>query len=246
MTSQTLSATEILRRIHTLYQQLEELRGRLMKGPRLAQAHQEQIRQAEQVLEQAKKTYTDTRKASHAKQLEYEQKLADIQRRKGRLLECDDNREYQLLKDQIAADEMAASVLADEALELMAQAEDMATKVHEAEAAVEAAKQAAAKWQNEFAQQEPGIRSAIAEVEKELKHLETLFDSLVKNTFPVHEQDYFLRVLRSKGSNGLAPLRGDFCGGCNQHVPLNMRSELILGKPIWCRSCGRLLYIPEK
>lgn len=208
-----------------------------MKGPRLAQAHQEQIRQAEHNLEQAKKAHNDARLASHHKQLEYEQKLADIQRRKGRLLECDDNREYQLLKDQIAADEMAASVLADEAIEWMTRVEEMAAKVQEAEAALAAAKEAAAKWQAEFEKQEPVIREEIARVEHELKHLETLLSGDVR--------ELYQRALRNKGSSALAPLKGDFCGGCNQHVPLQMRSQLLLGNPIWCRSCGRLLYIPE-
>ncbi len=237
MSSQALTIPEILRRLHGLHQQMDQLRGRLMKGPRLAQAHQEQIRQAEINLEQAKKAYNETRLASHHKQLEYEQKLADIQRRKGRLLECDDNREYQLLKDQIAADEMAASVLADEAIELMTRVEEMAVKVQEAEAALAAAKDAAAKWQAEFEKQEPVIRQEITQVEQELKHLETLLAGDVR--------ELYQRALRNKGSSALAPLRGEFCGGCNQHVPLQMRSQLLLGNAIWCRSCGRLLYLPE-
>jgi predicted nucleic acid-binding Zn-ribbon protein len=237
MSSQALTIPEVLRRLHSLHQQMDQLRGRLMKGPRLAQAHQEQIRQAELNLEQAKKAHNDTRLASHHKQLEYEQKLADIQRRKGRLLECDDNREYQMLKDQIAADEMAASVLADEAIELMTRVEDMAIEVQKAEAALAAAKDAAAKWQAEFEKQEPTIRQEIARVEQELKHLETLLTGDVK--------ELYQRALRNKGSSALAPLKGDFCGGCNQHVPLQMRSQLLLGNPIWCRSCGRLLYLPE-
>lgn len=237
MSSQALTIPEVLRRLHSLHQQLEQLRGRLLKGPRLAQAHQEQIRQAEHNLEQAKKAYNDNRLASHHKQLEYEQKLADIQRRKGRLLECDDNREYQLLKDQIAADEMAASVLADEAIELMTRVEEMAAEVQKAEAALAAARDAAVKWQAEFEKQEPAIREEISRVEHELKHLETLLSGDIR--------ELYQRALRNKGSSALAPLRGDFCGGCNQHVPLQMRSQLLLGNPIWCRSCGRLLYLPE-
>lgn len=237
MSSQAMTVPETLRRLHALHQQLDQLRGRLLKGPRMAQAHQEQIRLAEQNLEQAKKTFNDIRLASHNKQMEYEQKLADIQRRKGRLLESDDNREYQLLKDQIAADEMAVSVLADEALELMARVEDMAAKLKEAEVALAAAKESATRWQAEFEKEEPIIRSDLAALEQEIKHLET--------TLPREVRELYQRVITAKGSSGLAPVRGDFCGGCNQHVPLEMRSRLIRGEAIWCRSCGRLLYMPE-
>ena len=29
------------------------------------------------------------------------------------------------------------------------------------------------------------------------------------------------------------------------HVPVNMINELLLSRPIVCKSCGRLLYLPE-
>ena len=43
----------------------------------------------------------------------------------------------------------------------------------------------------------------------------------------------------------MAPLDGQSCGGCFQQITGNMVSELMLGKIVACRSCGRLLYVPE-
>jgi len=43
----------------------------------------------------------------------------------------------------------------------------------------------------------------------------------------------------------LAEIRGEFCGGCNHHVPLNLVNAVVLGKPTVCRSCGRLLYVEK-
>jgi predicted nucleic acid-binding Zn-ribbon protein len=43
----------------------------------------------------------------------------------------------------------------------------------------------------------------------------------------------------------LCPIHGEFCGGCHQHVPLNMVAGVMLGKPVCCKSCGRLLYVQE-
>ena len=57
--------------------------------------------------------------------------------------------------------------------------------------------------------------------------------------------ELYRRLVRAKGGDALAPIRGEFCGGCNQHVPLNLCSGLILSKPVCCKSCGRLLYLPE-
>ncbi len=238
MTSQTDKHSDIFRRLHGLHQVLEELRGRMMKGPRLAQAYARQVQQAEQVLESARKAHQDLKMVAHRKQMDYDQKLADIQRRKSQLMQAKDNREYQVLKDQIAADEMAASVLADEALELMDRAEASTRSVAECEEKVAAAKRQAEQWSEEFSRQEPTIRAEIERVESELRRAESMLAGDVR--------EMYQRVVRLKGSSALAPVRGEFCGGCNQHVPLNMRSKLKLGEYVYCHSCGRMLFYAEE
>jgi predicted nucleic acid-binding Zn-ribbon protein len=55
----------------------------------------------------------------------------------------------------------------------------------------------------------------------------------------------YQRTVRQKGEDALAAVENQYCGGCNQHVPLNLCSQVILGKPVACRTCGRLLYMPE-
>jgi predicted nucleic acid-binding Zn-ribbon protein len=58
-------------------------------------------------------------------------------------------------------------------------------------------------------------------------------------------RDRYDRVVRSKGADGLAAVDGQTCGGCFQQITGNMLSDLILGKAVVCRNCGRLLYMPE-
>ena len=58
-------------------------------------------------------------------------------------------------------------------------------------------------------------------------------------------RDLYRRVTRQKGEDALAAVQGEFCGGCNQHVPVNLINELMLNRPAICKSCGRLLYLPE-
>ena len=53
------------------------------------------------------------------------------------------------------------------------------------------------------------------------------------------------RVVRSKGADSLAVADDGVCTGCGQQITLNMQNELKLSKLIFCRSCGRLLYLPE-
>jgi uncharacterized protein len=53
------------------------------------------------------------------------------------------------------------------------------------------------------------------------------------------------RVVRQKGEDALAAIEDEYCGGCHQRVPLNMIAEVMLGHPTFCKTCGRLLYMPE-
>ena len=82
--------------------------------------------------------------AADQKQLQLkagEEKIKDLKRK---LNAAASNREYQILKEQIAADEMANSVLEDEILEALEKIDQFQAKIAEAEAALAAARQKAA------------------------------------------------------------------------------------------------------
>ena len=66
-----------------------------------------------------------------------------------------------------------------------------------------------------------------------------------KRVLPAEFREIYARMVRQKGSEALAPVLGEFCGGCNHHVPLNLVNAVLLNQPVFCRSCGRMLYLPE-
>ena len=92
------------------------------------------------------------RMAADQKQLQLksnEDKVKDLRRK---LNAATSNREYQILLEQIAADEMANSVLADEILEALEKVDGFQTNIAEAEAALAAAMQKAAEVRGEVAE----------------------------------------------------------------------------------------------
>ena len=80
-----------------------------------------------------------------------------------------------------------------------------------------------------------------SEVQRLLRELET-----TERDLPADVRDLYDRAIKNKGEEGLAPLDGESCGGCFRQITGNMYSELLVGKVVMCRSCGRLLYLPEK
>jgi len=139
----------------------------------------------------------------------------------------------------MAADEMTNSVLADEILEAMEKTDAMNAQIAEEQATLAKAKQEAERVRKEVAEREPVIRGDLERLEAELIQEET--------TLPEEMREAYNRVVRQKGEDALAPIVDkEFCGGCNQSVPINIYNAMTLSRPIFCKSCGRLLYIPKK
>src|SRR6476619_6794146 len=111
--------TETLRTLHRIHRQHSDLKDRLSRGPRQIQAAEGAVKKCEGDVAQAKETYKQAKMASDDKQLQLkhrESKLLDVQ---GKLNMAQSNKEFQLLKDQLAADKQAKSVIADEILETL-------------------------------------------------------------------------------------------------------------------------------
>jgi len=237
MSSQITVSTDTLRKLHRVHQQLRDLNERLERGPRIVQAHQANVGRLEKLFEDLKAKAKSLRVAGDARQLQLQTGEVAVKRRRQQLLEAKSNAEYQALKDQIAADEMANSVLTDEALELMEKLDEVKKEVVAAEAALAKGRDEAQKSRQEYEGQSPNIQNDLKRLQSELKKDEA--------ELPGEFLDLYRRLVRAKGGDALAPIHGEFCGGCNQHVPLNLCAGLILSKPICCKSCGRLLYLPE-
>lgn len=232
----SVSAT-VLRELHRIHKQLSDLNERLARGPRQAKARQANVTQQEAVLTAAQERVKDAKKLTDQRQLNLktsEQKIIDY---RVKLNGASSNREYQTLVEQIAAAEMANSVLADEILEGLDKIDQLAVQVKEDEAALAAMKDDLLKFRDSVAAEGELISGDIARLEKELADAE-------KN-LPASLKEDYQRVIRGKGAEGMASVEDMVCQGCGQKITLNMQNELMLSHPIFCKNCGSLLYLAE-
>jgi predicted nucleic acid-binding Zn-ribbon protein len=239
MPTETNELNALLSELHRIHRQLSDLNSRKAKGPRVLKAQQTHVTQLTEKLEETRGQHQ--RLVLEARELE--KKLASgeetVRKRQGQLQEAKSNREYQGLKDQIAADEAANGVLAEEALEAMEKSEAFIAEVETAEAALVKAKEMVAKTQAQLDEETPVIESEIARCRQILADAE--------KGLPGNFRDLYKRLVNSRGGeDSLAPVQNSiYCGGCNQQVPIHFINEVAQGKPIQCRACGRLLYLPE-
>jgi predicted nucleic acid-binding Zn-ribbon protein len=164
-----------------------------------------------------------------------ESRIADW---KVKLNSCSNNKEYQTMIDQIAAAEMAGSVLADEILETMERIDQLEAVVVEVKERLAAGKTELSKFRDTVAQEGALIAADIARLEGELADAE--------KELPTDFREDYRRVIRGKGADGMAKMEDGVCEGCGKQVTLNMQNHLMMGKPVFCTACGRLLYTGER
>lgn len=231
------TATDTFRTLHRIHRQLADLRDRIAAGPRQVAAHTKQVEAAESKRGEVQEEIKRAKATADQKQLQLrsaESKILDLE---GKLNACKTNREYQLLRDQIAADKMATKVLEDEILEALERVDAIRGTLPAAEAALAAAK----KILDETKARVAGEATALdAEVLRVKGLLEAAEKELGNDARPMYE-----RGIKHKGADALAAIEGDSCGGCFQQITSKMSSDLMLGTVVACRSCGRLLYPPE-
>jgi len=226
-----------LRELHRIHQQLTDLRERLDRGPKQIKARQANVAQAEERLAKAQAELKASRVAADQKQLLLKSSEAKIIDLKAKLNAASSNREYQALKDQIAADQMAGSVLSDEILEALEKIDEQRKSIGQFEEQVVKAKEELTKVQNTIREHESSLKTDVARLETDLKEAE--------KGLPADFRQSYDRIVKARGEDALAKVEGDVCGGCYYQLTANQVSELTMSRAIFCKSCGRLLYLPE-
>ncbi|MEZ6098068.1 MAG: phospholipase [Pirellulaceae bacterium] len=229
---------ETLRELHRIHRQLAELKSRLERGPRQVAVGETNVKNLEAALAEAKEVAKKTKMATDGKELQLKSREARIAETRVKLNTCSSNREYQALLEQIAADEQANSVLSDEILELLEKQTADQRDVVKAQENVHAGNADLERTRQRVDSERAGLESEVARLEEELKSSEKVL--------PADMRADYDRVVKAHGAEALAPLEGEYCGGCFQAVTVNMQSEVAMQKMVFCRTCGRLLYLPEQ
>ncbi len=226
-----------LRELHRIHQQLADLRERLDRGPKQIKAREANVVRLEADLAKAQTDSKAVRMHVDQKQLllkSGETKIEDLRRK---LNACGTNREYQALLEQIAADEMAKSVLEDEILESLGKIDDAQAVIKDSQEKLAKGKEELAKSQAAVKEQHGSLRTDVERLEVDLKKAES--------TLPAEFRDAYMRMVKGRGSDAMAQVDGNSCGGCFQNITPNLHNSLAMGRAVFCLSCGRLLYLPE-
>ncbi|MCA9103818.1 MAG: phospholipase [Pirellulaceae bacterium] len=229
---------DLLRTLHRILKQKTDLESRMARGPKVVAANTALVKNCEDQLSAAKELSLKTRMAADEKQVQLKQREQRVERLKGQLDAAANNKEFQTLKEQIAADEQANSVLADEILELLEAYDTRGEEVKEAEAKLATAQRELAATQSRIDADRAMLEGELARVLEELAKTEA--------DIPGDLLDTYRRQVKAKGENCLAEVDGNICGNCYQTLSPQVLNSLMLNRTVPCGGCGSFLYLAER
>jgi len=226
-----------LTQLHRLHLALKEVQDQLTRGPRQIKARENVMAQIDAERVAKEEELKQTRAAVDRKNLDLktnEAKLKDLDRK---LNEATNNKEFGILRGQIAADNAANSVLQDEVLEILERVDRVQVEITEIKAKRVKAEQERDRSAAEFAakaedlkKQEAALRGQVGGAEKDL---------------PVAIMDRYRRLVEAHGADALSSADRGMCNSCYVSLTSQHYVQVASGEFLFCSSCGRLLYVPS-
>lgn len=227
----------LLRTLHRMLRQLTDIGEQMEKGPRKVRIVRANEANFAQALEDAKTSLLDLRKASDGKQLQLAEREAKVEDLKAKLNACDSNKEFQLLKDRIAADIQANSVLQDEILEQLERIDELTEEVGSATKNHEKSQVESARISDEVALELKALDAEKERITQELAEKE--------KEIPTDLVSIYRRQVNGKGEKALGLTDTETCGNCNQTLTAQTANDLVMKQPVFCKGCGCWLYLAE-
>ncbi len=230
-------AIDILRRLHRILRQQADIRSQLDRGPRTVKA-------ARNVWDIALQSLADHREAVKKKRMDADRLQLQLRTREAKIFELEGkmnvakgNREYQTLKEQIAADRQANLVMSDEILETLEEIDLLVKLTPGFEERVKVTENDAKKLEASTDERRTVLETDLDRITKDLAETESRLTGELKKRY--------LQLVEARGEDALAPLEGRACGGCNTSLSPRILDRLRMNEPMVCTSCACLIYPPE-
>ena len=228
----------VVRNLHQHLVQIADMKTQIERGPRQVKAAILQVETAKESLQKCKESIKQKKMDADRKQLQLREREAKVHDWEGKMNAAKNNREFQAIKEQIAADTQANSVLSDEILEILEEIDSLQINSKGFDEKLKLIEAEKVKTESNVAQK-------LAVLNQDLERVEGSLAGLEKQLTPEFLVQY-KRLVSNRSEDSMAPLDDVSCGGCYTSLPPKILDSLRKEQAISCPSCGRLLYRPER
>jgi predicted nucleic acid-binding Zn-ribbon protein len=227
----------ILREIHRLRRHAKDLQSEIERGPRLQRGQQAKVSKQEDSVREAHDTLKRLKMTSHEKEGQLKATLQQIGKHERQLNEAGSKKEYDALKNEIAADKKKCQELEDEILGCMAEIEERTAQLPALDQAVQQAKAEYTDFEKSSHGRIQSLTEQLNETVRQIKEVES--------TLPVDVRPQYDRLVGARGEDAMAAVEHRTCMACYTEITAQSYNDLMLSQFVFCKSCGRVLYLPD-
>jgi predicted nucleic acid-binding Zn-ribbon protein len=228
---------EVFRELHRLRRHARDLQDQVERGPRLIQGQHARAARQEESYREAQEALKRLKVGTHEKEVSLKSAHQQIEKYQRQLNEAVGSKEYAALQTEIAHARKRFQELEEEILAGMAEAEERAAQLPGAEKAVRQAKDEAARYEEAAKERLAAHARQLAEVQQKIREVEA--------TLPEEVRPLYERLVVARGEDGMAVVQGRNCAACYTAITAQNYNDLLSGRLVLCKACGRILYLPE-
>ena len=224
-----------LAELHRLHLASQEVQEQIERGPRQLKARQQTIQQKLAELEVQKQKHKSLRMNADQKSLQLKSNEAKIGDLRTKLNQAASNREFDIIRKQMEADTVANSVLEDEILDALEKVDAAHLAIKKLEEEIAQAQTEETRVSAQISAAQPGYQSRLAELQSAVANAES--------RLPENIVVPYRRLVQAYGPAALAEVDGTACNSCYVNLPAQMVMQVRDGQVMFCKVCGRLLYM---
>jgi uncharacterized protein len=227
----------LLRRLHRLNSLARDLRDQLDRFPNQLKAQKAKLVRQEDARREAQEALKRLKVATHEKEVSLRSAQQQIERWEKQLNEVTAKKEYDALQHELAAARQTCQKLEDEILAGMIAADERTAGLPGLDAALKQAQAEFAEFEASAGQRRGDLAGRLDEVIKEIREAE--------GELPAAARPQYDRLTQAMGADALSPVVGRSCRACMTGITAQEYNDLLVDACVFCKACGRLLYLPE-
>jgi predicted nucleic acid-binding Zn-ribbon protein len=221
--------------LHHLLTHAANLRSEIERAPKTLQMHKDKLAKQEQTL----KDYLENSRKAKVHMHEKEGTLKDLNQKidkwEGQVNSVNTKKEFDALKHEVAAAKAQCKKIEDEILEAMTDIETRTARQPELEKELAAAKTKTAQLIDDIQTRRNEFTTQLAEA---LTQITALEETMIPDVRAAYN-----RLKESQGAEALAIVENRTCRACYTTLTAQNYNDLLHGRLVPCKMCGRILYI---
>ena len=232
-----MSSASLLRELHRLHKFTRELKSQIDRAPRVLKAQQDKVEREEQELAKAQESIKKLKVKVHEKEVSLKEKQQDVAKHEQQRNQATNKKEYDALQIEIARGKSQCQAVEDEILTAMLNVDDASAQVPKLEESIKKAREDVTRVKQEH---EPRLKELQKQYEQARQQLNEQTSKL-----PTDILDHYQRLIAARGEDALAEVVKRTCTACYTEITVQSHNDLLAGRLVLCKSCGRMLYVQE-